>query len=131
MKGLLCAWAVLGCIGCGVPTLDRTKFQAVDRAGQLLRRDLNATNGLGSSRFPELLRQFQTEIAALDGRTHGRNEADLLNAYAAASDSYRYFLRFQAFEVDSVGEWCYSVAPIVQSPRATGCGWRTVAAGDG
>jgi hypothetical protein len=103
MKGLLCAWAVLGCIGCGVPTLDRTKFQAVDRAGQLLRRDLNATNGLGSSRFPELLRQFQTEIAALDGRTHGRNEADLLNAYAAASDSYRYFLRFQAFEGDSVG----------------------------
>jgi hypothetical protein len=103
MKGMLCAWTVLGCIACGVPALDGTKFQAVDRAGQLLRRDVNATNDLGSSRFPELLRRFQSEIAALDGRTHGRNEADLLKAYAAASDSYRYFLGFQALERDAVG----------------------------
>jgi hypothetical protein len=65
--------------------------------------DVNATNGLGSSRFPELLRQFQAETAALNGRTHGRNETILLKAYADANDSYRYFLRFQALERDAVG----------------------------
>jgi hypothetical protein len=103
VKAVLCAYAVLGCIACGVPTLDQAKFQAVDRAGQSLRLDVNATNGLGSTRFPELLRQFQAEIAALNGRTHGRNETNLLKAYADANDSYRYFLRFQALERDAVG----------------------------
>jgi hypothetical protein len=93
----------LGCVACGTATIDRAKTQAVDRAGQLLRQDVSATGGMGSPRFPELLQQFHAEITALHGRTHGRNEANVLKAYAAANDSYRYFFRFQALERDAVG----------------------------
>ena len=85
------------------PGLNPAKFQAVERAGQLLQQDVRAAGGRGSSRFPELLEQFQGEIAALDGRTNGRNEADALKAYVAARDSYGYFLRFQRLDRDAVG----------------------------
>jgi hypothetical protein len=103
MNRLLCVWVVFGSIACSNPTLDRVQFEAVDRAGQSLRLDVNTNEGLGSSRFPELLEQFHAEIAALDGRTTGRSEAAALGAYAAASESYGYLLRFQRLDRDAVG----------------------------
>src|SRR6185436_10414724 len=106
MKQRLCAGAALACVtcvACTSPALNPAKFQAVERAGQLVQQDVRAADGRGSSRFPELLQQFQGEIAALDGRTNGRNEADAFKAYVAARDSYGYFLRFQRLDRDAVG----------------------------
>lgn len=106
MKQWLCMWAAVAsvsCLACAGPAINKAKFQAVDRAGQLLQQDVRAAGGRDSSQFPDLLERFQGEIVALDGRTNGRNEADALKAYGAARDSYAYFLRFQRLDRDAVG----------------------------
>jgi hypothetical protein len=102
MKRALAVLNVLGCLACGNSGVDQKKFDALNVAAKALQVDANASGG-ASTHFAELLQQFQAEIAALNGRTRGRNEAAILNIYAAANDSYSYCLRFQRLDRDAVG----------------------------
>jgi hypothetical protein len=64
--------------------------------------DLGENGRMGSSQFSMLLQRLEREISALHGRTNGRQEADVLDAYTSAAEAYRYFGRFQLLERDAV-----------------------------
>jgi hypothetical protein len=103
MNRLLCAWLALASISCGAGRIEPTKFEGVDRAARALRLELQTPVDSGWTRIPALLERLQTEIAALNGRTGGRREAAVLDAYAAATESCRHLLRFQRLEREAVG----------------------------
>jgi hypothetical protein len=91
--------------GCGSGTLDRTKFDSIRTAVDSIRSDLRRSDGIGSDRFSEALRQLEAEISSADSRTQGRREAAVLKSYASAAEMYRWFFRFKdlgAKEVDGM-----------------------------
>jgi len=92
----VCAFVV----SCG--GVDRQKFDKVYNAGRALQADVQTSGTQPESKSRDHLKEFDTEIAALQDRTIGIHEVDCLHAYAQAADAYRYFLRFRAIgaEVD-------------------------------
>ena len=95
------AWVELVCAACADPAIDAAKFQAVDRAARSVQLELHTIDS--SSRIAQLIERLQLEVAALEGRATGRREAEVLNAYAAAAESYRYLLRFHRLDREEVG----------------------------
>jgi hypothetical protein len=93
----------LSCFACVNNGIDRNKFGGVDASADALRAEVSQSGGSGSSRFPELLTRFRTEIAALDGRTAGSRERAVLSAYAHAAEAYEYFWRFELLEREAIG----------------------------
>lgn len=72
------------------------------RAGEALRVYVNAKGEVTPVRIRDLLQRFQAALTAVNGQTSGRREAAAVEAYAAASDAYKYFLRFRLLDVDAV-----------------------------
>jgi hypothetical protein len=101
-RRLLCAFSIAGFVACGGDSIDRTKFERLILAGSDVRADLSAGPGVGSTRLPSLLSQFKAEISALDGRMSGRREVAALKAFAAASETYGYLLRFRELDSEAV-----------------------------
>jgi hypothetical protein len=98
----LIAVSVLVSMSCANPPVDPKKFDAVDGAARAVQSDLTENDGNGSSPLSMLLQHLEREVAALDGRTNGRQEAAVLRAYASATEAYKYVLRFQLLERDAV-----------------------------
>jgi hypothetical protein len=92
-----CAFVV--CCG-GV---DQQKFAAVSKAGKALQAEVEANGRTPRPEARDRLKEFDNEIAALQDKTIGRQEADALTAYGDAAEAYRYFLRFRALAVDAEG----------------------------
>jgi len=100
---VLCAACLVSCLACVTNGIDRNKFRGVDASAEALRADVSQSGGSGSSRFPELLKRFRSEVAALDGRTAGSRERAVLSAYANAADAYEHFSRFKLLEREAIG----------------------------
>jgi hypothetical protein len=81
--------------------VDQAKFDRVYRAGKALEVEVNSTGG-ASARSGLLQKEFETEVAALEGRAQGQQETDALRAFTEASDAYKYFLRFRSLDFDAV-----------------------------
>lgn len=94
----LAAVVVAGCFtaGCGV---DQEKFTAARRAGIALEVEAKATGFTGRS--SELQRQFETEVATLDGRAKGDAEERALRAYKESSEAYMLLIRFRSLDFDA------------------------------
>jgi len=89
-----CAWAA----ACG--GVDRSKFDAVYKAGNDLQAELQASRGQPGAQARERLKTFDAEINALRERTIGKQEVEALKSYAEAADAYRYFLRFHGMDTE-------------------------------
>src|SRR5690348_13370750 len=98
-----CAWLALASISCGAAPIDPAKFEGVDRAARALRLELRMPVESGPAQTPALLDRLQREIAALNGRTNGRREAAVLDAYVTAAASCRDLLRFARLDREVVG----------------------------
>jgi hypothetical protein len=89
-----CAFAV----ACG--GVDKQKFDPVIKAGKVVAADVESTHGQVGSEFRDHLKQLDTEVEALQGKTIGRQEVDALKAFTEAADAYRYFLRFRVLDLE-------------------------------
>lgn len=96
-RALALAAACLWIASCG--GFDRQKFDAVYKAGQALQDEVESSGGQPRSQARDRLKQLETEISALTDRTIGKRENDALQAYAAAADAYRIFLRFRGLSL--------------------------------
>jgi hypothetical protein len=85
-------------VACG--GVDKQKFDAAARAGKVLQADVESTHGQVGTEFRDHLKQFDTEVSALQDKAIGRREIDAVKAYTEAADAYRYFLRFRALDLD-------------------------------
>lgn len=90
---LVCA----GLAGCG--GVDAKKFDAVYQTSQALHQEMQTGAGQARPQSRDLLKQFDTGIEALRGKTIGKSENDALQAYVEAADAYRAFLRFRSLTV--------------------------------
>jgi hypothetical protein len=86
-------------VSCG--GVDQQKFDRVYQAGKALQTEVETNSGLPRPQSRDLLKEFDTEIAALTDRTIGRRESEALQAYADAANAYRYFLRFRVLDLDT------------------------------
>jgi hypothetical protein len=86
---------VVACSG-----VDKQKFDAAVKAGKVLQDDVESTHGQVGPEFRDHLKQFDTEVSALQDKAIGRREVDAVKAYTEAADAYRYFLRFRALDLD-------------------------------
>jgi hypothetical protein len=85
-------------VGCG--GVDKKKLEAAAKAGKVLQADVESTHGQVGPEFRDHLKQFDTEVSALQDKAIGRREIDAVKAYTEAADAYRYFLRFRALDLD-------------------------------
>ena len=92
------ACAILVSCGGGV---DQQKFDRVYKAGKALQAEVESNTGLPRPQSRDLLKEFDTEIAALGDHTIGKRESEALQAYADAANAYRYFLRFRILDLDA------------------------------
>jgi hypothetical protein len=91
---------VAACSGCR-QTVDQAKFEGAYRAGKALQVEVQTTGGVGP-RSADLLKQFQTEVATLDGRARNEAEMAALAAYKDAIDAYSFFLRLRFLDYEAV-----------------------------
>jgi hypothetical protein len=89
-----CAFAA----ACG--GVDKQKFDPVIKAGKVVAADVESTHGQVGSEFRDHLKQLDTEVEALQGKTIGRQEVEALKAFTEAADAYRYFLRFRVLDLE-------------------------------
>lgn len=92
--------ACVGVVSCG--GVDRQKFDKVYNAGKALQAEVQAPTP-SASKARDRLKEFDTEIAAVQDHLIGIHEVDALHAYSQAADAYRYFLRFRAMDADDNG----------------------------
>jgi hypothetical protein len=85
-------------VACG--GVDKQKFDPVINAGKVVAADVESTHGQVGSEFRDHLKQLDTEVEALQGKTIGRQEVDALKAFTEAADAYRYFLRFRVLDLE-------------------------------
>ena len=85
-------------VACG--GVDKQKFDPVIKAGKVVAADVESTHGQVGSEFRDHLKQLDTEVEALQGKTIGRQEVDALKAFTEAADAYRYFLRFRVLDLE-------------------------------
>ena len=85
-------------VACG--GVDKQKFDPVIKAGKVVAADVESTHGQVGSEFRDHLKQLDTEVEALQGKTIGRQEVEALKAFTEAADAYRYFLRFRVLDLD-------------------------------
>ena len=85
-------------VACG--GVDKQKFDPVIKAGKVVAADVESTRGQVGSEFRDHLKQLDTEVEALQGKTIGRQEVDALKAFTEAADAYRYFLRFRVLDLE-------------------------------
>jgi hypothetical protein len=90
---------VITVVGCHTG-IDQAKFDRVYRAGKALQVEVNATGG-ASTRSGQLQKDFETEVAALDGRAQGPRELDAFRAFTEASDAFKFLLRFRSLDLDA------------------------------
>ena len=114
---------------CADAPIDPARFQGIDRAARSVQLGLNTS--AESPRIPELLEHFQNEIAALDGRTSGRREAAALDTYASAAESFRYLLRFQRLDRETVGGMVLLTGANRPIAARKTCRWRAAAVDGG
>ena len=81
--------------------VDKARFDAVYKAGRALQQEVESSKGMPHSQSRDLLKRFDTEIAALSGHTIGKREADALGFYTDAADAYRAFLRFRGLALEA------------------------------
>lgn len=81
--------------------VDKQKFEPVSKAGKDLQAEVPSSNTLPPPQFRDRLKQFDNEIAALQGKTIGQREVDALKAFSEAADAFRYFLRFRVLDLDA------------------------------
>ena len=98
--GMPLVWcvALASCSG-GV---DQKKFEAVYRAGKAI--EAGTDTGVNYPQYTQLLQQFQTEIAVLNGRTSGDAETKALNAYTEALNAYRQAIVFWQLKIDGASD---------------------------
>jgi hypothetical protein len=94
--------AIAASAGCDTTSLDTSKFDSIKIAVNSIQSDLDTTDGVGSDRFSDDLRQFEAEISTLQRRTLSRREAAVLNSYTSAAEMYRWFSRFKSLATDEV-----------------------------
>ena len=85
-------------VACG--GVDKQKFDAAVKAGKVLQSDVESTHGQIGPEFRDHLKQFDTEISALQDKAIGRREVDAVKAFTEAGDAYRYFLRFRVLDLN-------------------------------
>jgi hypothetical protein len=85
-------------VACG--GVDKQKFDPVIKAGKVVAADVESTHGQVGSEFRDHLKQLDTEVEALQGKTIGRQEVEALKAFTEAADAYRYFFRFRALDLE-------------------------------
>jgi hypothetical protein len=85
-------------VACG--GVDKQKFDPVIKAGKVVAADVESTHGQVGSEFRDHLKQLDTEVEALQGRTIGSHEVEALKAFTEAADAYRYFLRFRSLDLE-------------------------------
>jgi len=85
-------------VACG--GVDKQKFDALVKAGKVLQNDVESTHGQVGPEFRDHLKQFDTEVSALQDKAIGRREVDAVKAYTEAAEAYRYFLRFHVLDLD-------------------------------
>jgi len=85
-------------VACGA--VDKQKFDAAVKTGKVIQADVESTHGQVGPEFRDHLKQFDTEVSALQDKAIGRREIDAVKAYTEAADAYRYFLRFRALDLD-------------------------------
>ena len=84
-------------VACGVELLF---VYAAVKAGKVLQSDVESTHGQIGPEFRDHLKQFDTEISALQDKAIGRREVDAVKAFTEAGDAYRYFLRFRVLDLN-------------------------------
>ena len=92
-------WLVGALLTVGSNRVDQKKFDGVYRAAKALEVDIDITDGVSVAQSRVLLKQLQTEVSLLQGRTNGQREADALAAYVEAADAYSEFLRFRFLDL--------------------------------
>ncbi len=91
---------LFACLLAACQGFDQQKFDPAYRAGKALEVEIKSSGGTTAA-STTLLRQFQTEVSALQGRTQGKRESDALASLVNAADAYQDFLRFRALDYDA------------------------------
>jgi hypothetical protein len=81
--------------------VDQQKFDRVYKAGAALQAEVQSNSGPPRPQSRDLLKEFDTEIAALTDHTIGTRESEALQAFADSANAYRYFLRFRVLDLDT------------------------------